>query len=203
VQEVSLQDVFASIEAAFKASDLDRVEMLLWPALDQFPYESRLWFYGGCVYFKRGLCAIAAQTFSRAIDLDDSPHIYSNLGACYRRLNMHDEGIHVLRAALDRDPKYAPTLVNLGSMFVNEGRPQDGIPYLEKAVEIGGEQGAIWNLGLLYLESARFSEGFDLYRQGVNSERASRNFGSKDETIPEPTMLSAELFQQETGRHVA
>lgn len=166
----------------------------MWPALDQFPYESRLWFYGGCVYFKRGMVAIAAQTFQRAIDLDDSPHIYSNLGACYRRLNMHDEGIHVLKTALERDPNYAPTLTNLGSMFVNEGNPTEGIPYLERAVEIGGEPGAAWNLSLLYLEAGRFVEGFDLYRQSVSFHRQTRAYGSREANIPEPVMMTPEHF---------
>ena len=198
MQEVGIADVYRAIEAAFKDNDLERVDALLWPALDQFPYESRLYFYGGCVFFKRGQCAVGALMFQRAVELDDSPHIYSNLGACYRRMNLHEQGIQVLRAALDRDPNYAPTLVNLGPMFVNEGRPQDGIPHLEKAMKIGTERGAIWNCGLLYLESARFAEGFDLYRQGVTHERASRSYGLKGGK--EPELLTPELFAANRGQ---
>ncbi len=195
-----MPDVFTSIEAAFKAGDLDRVEALLWPALDQYPYESRLWFYGGCIFFKKGQCAVSAQVFQRAVELEDSPHIYSNLGASYRRLNMHEEGIHVLKSALERDPDYQPTLVNLGSMYVNEGCPELGIPHLEKAVSIGIksgnlESGAVWNLGLLNLEAGKFAEGFNLYRQGVNAERAVRCYGAKDGSIPEPALMTPELLE--------
>jgi tetratricopeptide (TPR) repeat protein len=202
VQEVGIQVVYGAIEEAFKAEDLDKVEQLLWPALDQFPGESRLWFYGGCIFFKRGKSALAAQLFTRAIDLDDSPHIYSNLGACYRRMNLHEQGLQVMRAALDRNPTYAPSLVNIGSMYVNEGSPEKGIPYLEKAMQIGGERGAIWNCGLLYLESARFGEGFDLYRQGITHERASRSYGTAEkappevERIPEPALLTPEVVEE-------
>lgn len=199
-QEVGLQDVFAAIEAAFSQNDLTRVEALLWPALDQFPKESRLWFYGGCVLFKAARVASAAAHFERAIQLDETPFVYSNLGACYRRLNLHEEGLEILRQAHERAPNYAPTLVNLGSMYVNEGCPEEGIPYLEKAKATSDERGAIWNLGLLYLESARFAEGFDHYRQGVSHERAARSFGSSKGTIPEPEMLTPELFEEHGGK---
>src|SRR5690606_3033410 len=95
-------------------------------------------------------------------------------------------------AALDRNPTYEPALVNLGSMYVNEGCPEKGIPYLEKAVTLGKkrgriENGAEWNLGLLYLEAGRFKEGFDIYRRGYGSERLSRNY-SKDPAA-EPKLL--------------
>jgi tetratricopeptide (TPR) repeat protein len=202
MQEVGIQQVFSSIEQAFKDDDLKRVEALLWPALDQFPYESRLYFYGGCIKFKYAHCAVAAKLFERAIELDDAPHIYSNLGACYRRLNRHHEGIHVLQQALDRNPEYPPALVNLGSMFVNEGCPERGIPHLEKALAIGGdepEQGCVWNLGLLYLEDARFKDGFEQYRKGVNKERQVRIYGSKDGSIPEPELMTPETFRSARG----
>lgn len=191
MQEVGLPQVFAAIEQAFKDENLQRVEALLWPALEQFPEISQLWFYGGCVFFKTGRSAVAKELFEKAIDLDDAAHVYSNLGACYRRMNLQDEGRAVLKQALERDPNYAPALVNMGSMFVNEGIPEQGIPYLEKAVSIGTERGANWNLGLLYLESARFGEGFDCYRRGVSHERMERMFGGKED-IPEPKMLDPE-----------
>lgn len=194
-QEVSLPDVFKAIEAAFKDENIPRVEALLWPALEQFPDVSQLWFYGGCIFFKKGICAVARELFEKAIDLDDAAHVYSNLGACYRRMNLQEEGKAVLAKALDRDPDYAPTLVNMGSMFVNEGIPKQGIPYLEKACALGTERGATWNLGLLYLESARFGEGFDCYRKGLNHERMVRNFGGKD-GIPEPKLLEPHDIRQ-------
>ncbi len=192
MQELQIGQVFSAIEDAFRTDDLKRAEALLWPAVEQFPDISQFWFYGGCVFFKTGRPAVASQMFRKAIELDDAAHIYSNLGACYRRMNLHEEGKHVLQMCLDRDPNYAPALVNLGSMYVNEGCPDLGIPHLERAEEIGGEHGAIWNLGLLYLEAGRFGEGFDRYRQGVSHERAVRTYGGK-EGIPEPTLYKPHM----------
>lgn len=200
-QEVGVETVYAEIEKGFKANDLKRVEGLLMPALDQFPKQSRFWFYAGCLDFKLGYVARAATCFEQAIALDDAPHVYSNLGACYRRMNRNEEGLAILKAAAERQPNYAPTLVNIGSMYVNEGCPEKGIPYLERAVEIGGERGAVWNLGLLYLESARFAEGFDHYREGVTHERAVRSYGSEEHGVTDPALLTTADFQRavETG----
>lgn len=192
MQELSITDVCGAIDAAFKANDYKRVETLLWPALDQFNELPQLWFYAGNLLFNTGRLALAVQAFERCVELDTNPLVMANLGAAYRRLNEHDKGIRVLEATLDRDPHYAPALVNLGSMYVNEGTPEKGIPYLEHAVEIGKAKGAIergaeWNLGLLYLEAGRFTEGFDIYRRGYGSERLSRSYKWGD--APEPELL--------------
>lgn len=194
-QEIGLQAVCNEIGAAFARADLQRVDQMLWPALDQFPDVPQLWFFAGNLNFQIGRVALSDQCFQRCIDLDSNPMVMANQGAAKRRLNHHDEGIAVLRAALERAPDYEPALVNLGSMFVNEGTPDLGIPHLERACELGKakgryEKGSRWNLALLYLEAARFKEGFDLYRTGLGAERLVRDYGVDD--IPEPVQLQPE-----------
>lgn len=194
MQELGLNDVCATIDDAFRRNDFPRVDQLLWPALDQFSDVPQLWFYAGNLHFNLGRVALAEACFQRCVDLDANPLVLANLGASYRRLNKHAEGIQVLEAALDKQPNYEPALVNLGSMFVNEGCPEKGIPHLEKAVALGRakgrvERGAEWNLSLLYLESGRFAEGFDLYRGGLGKERLMRTYGKESFDIPEPEIL--------------
>lgn len=201
MQEMGLSQVFAAIEESLRTDDLKRAEALLWPAVEQFPEISQLWFYGGCVFYKTGRSAVAREMFNRAIELDDSPLVYANLGACLRRMNLHREGIYALQLALDKAPDYPQALVNLGAMYVNEGTPDIGIAYLERARELGlasgnMEHGTIWNLGLLYLEAGRFAEGFDCYRTGITAERERRNFGSEKFEIPEPAWLESESPRQ-------
>jgi len=194
MEEMGLSHVCESIDAAFKADDFKRAEALLWPALDQYPALPQLWFYAGNLLFQTHRVALSALAFEKCIELDENPLVLANLGASYRRLNNHDAGITVLKAALDRDPNYAPALVNLGSMYVNEGKPEEGLPYLEHAVALGRasgkmERGALWNLGLLYLESGRFAEGFEIYRSGLGAERLQRHYGHEKSNIPEPKVL--------------
>ncbi len=190
--EVGLTNVCEEIGQAFKTSNYSRIEGLLWPALDQFSDVPQLWFYAGCVFFQTGRAALAARAFERAIELDMNPMVLANLGASYRRLNQHAEGLAVLKAALELQPDYEPALVNYGAMYVNEGTPERGIPSLERAVALGSAKGAIergaeWNLGLLYLEAGRFGDGFDIYRRGYGTERLVRNYAYAGG--PEPKRL--------------
>ena len=190
MQEVGIAQVCAEIDKAFKANDFKRVETMLWPALDQFSDLPQLWFYAGNLLFQTGRAAPAAVAFEKCVALDQNALVLANLGAAYRKLNQHEKGLQVLKAALERNPDYQPALVNLGSMYVNEGCPELGIPYLERAVELGGEnpeRGSTWNLSLLYLEAGRFGEGFDLYRRGLGAERLMRTYGY--EGAPEPKVL--------------
>lgn len=190
--EVGLPAVCDEINQAFSQGNLQRVDQLLWPAIDQFSDIPQLWFYAGNLAFKTSRCALAALCFERAIELDDNPLVRSNLGACYRRMNQHERGHDVLKATIERWPDFEPALVNYGAMYVNEGCPQEGIPALERAVAIGRakgklEVGAEWNLGLLYLEAGRFGEGFDIYRGGYGAERLVRTYAHGD--VPEPARL--------------
>lgn len=190
--ELGLSQVCDEIGDAFSRNDLKRVDQLLWPALDQFPDVPQLWFYAGNLNFHTGKVALSAQCFEHCINLDENPLVLANLGAAYRRLNKHAQGLSVLKMALDREPDYEPALVNIGSMFVNEGTPELGIPYLERAVAIGekkgrAERGSTWNLALLYLEAGRFKEGFELYRKGLGAERLLRTYAY--EGHPEPEIL--------------
>jgi tetratricopeptide (TPR) repeat protein len=194
LEEIGLDHVTDAIGDAFKNGDLKRVEALLWPALDQFSQVPQLWFYAGNLFFQTGRAAPAECAFQRCLALEDNPMVLANLGASFRRLNKHEEGLRVLEAAIDRKPDYQPALVNLGSMYVNEGQPENGIPYLERAVELGRksntmERGAEWNLSLLYLEAGRFKEGFEYYRKGYGSERLIRTYGKESKGIPEPAYL--------------
>lgn len=193
--EVGLANVCEEINQAFGKGDLARVDHLLWPALDQFSDMPQLWFYAGNLTFKTGKAALAAQCFEKCVQLDENPLVLANLGAAYRRLNQHENGLAALRQALDRDPNYEPALVNYGAMYVNEGNPNGGIPYLERACELGRangklETGAEWNLGLLYLEAGRFAEGFDIYRNGYGAERLVRTYAY--EGVAEPERLTHE-----------
>lgn len=194
MQEIGLSQVCDEIAKAFTADDGARIESMLWPALNQFPDMPQLWFYAGNHLFRTDRAAMAVQAFERCIELDSNSLVLANLGAAYRRLNAHEEGIRVLKAALDRNPDYGPALVNLGSMYVNEGKPAEGIPHLERAVALGRasgrmERGACWNLALLYLEAGRFKEGFDLYRTGLGDERLVRNYGKESKGVAEPAVL--------------
>src|SRR6185503_19600899 len=99
MQEIGLASVCEEIMKAFTAKDFNRVETLLWPALNQFPEFPQLWFNAGNHLFQCDRAAMAVQAFERCLELDSNPLVLANLGAAYRKLNLHEEGIRVLQTA--------------------------------------------------------------------------------------------------------
>lgn len=177
----------SGIEAALNSANPAEAERLLWPALAQYPTVAPLWFYAGNVMVQTGRDAVALICYRESNDLEPNPYVLANLGAIYRRLNRTQEGRNVLDLALFRDPTCLPALVNRGTIAVNNGNPAEGIPYLEAAMAAGKDRAADWNLGLLYLESGRFAEGFDLYHRGIGHERYCRSYAW--DQAPEPKLL--------------
>ncbi len=89
------------------------------------------------------------------------------IGLCYRYEEKKREAETYFRQALALAPEHADIHANLGCMFVNDGRPEGGIRWLQKALEIEPDHPeAKFNLGLLQLELGRYKEGFENYEEG-------------------------------------
>lgn len=67
---------------------------------------------------------------------------------------------------------------NLGTLFINEGKPEKALPNLEAALSVAPEHAqARWNRSLVYLELGDYARGFDDYRYGKRAEvRLHRNY---------------------------
>ncbi len=189
--ELGLADVYAQVEQAISAGDLQKADSLCLPALDQFPDDPQLHFYTGVLLSKRGHHQLARLAAERCLDLLPSPAAHSNLGAIMRRLNLPDESERHLRAAIEYSPDDPNAWMNLAATFVNEGNPDPGIEAARKALELNpAMKKARWNLGLMLLEKGEFAEGWANYRAGlVEAQRMLRSY-TKDGTN-EPVLLES------------
>lgn len=89
------------------------------------------------------------------------------IGLCWRYEENKPEAARCFERALSLAPEHADLLANMGCMYVNDGRPEGGIPWLRKALEIEpGHPEAKFNLGLLQLELGQWKEGFANYDEG-------------------------------------
>lgn len=190
--ELGLTQVIAGIQSAFERHDIERAEYLLWTALDQYPDLPALWFFAANIQLEKGQSAMAVQSFRRAIELEDNPIFWANLGAAYRRMNKTEEARRCLTRALEIAPTDGSALTNMCATYVNEGLPEEGIRYGEAALKSKQGERAMWNLALLYLEAGRFAEGFAAYHKGVNHERQLRTFTAKADREKEPKLLEPE-----------
>lgn len=204
--EMGLAAVLAEIERAMGEKNFDRAEALLWPALDQFPALPALWFYAGNIFFGKEINALAAMCYERSVDLEPGSIALANLGAAYRRLNLHDKSLAVLQKAAEYQPDSASIWTNLAACYVNEGNPDPGIEAAAKALEAKpGFARAEWNKGLLHLEKGEFEEGFRLYRSGLGKERLIRNYDTDHVDKPgdnEPPFLTLEALQDAQDKTV-
>jgi tetratricopeptide (TPR) repeat protein len=204
--EMGLAAVLAEIERAMSTKDFERAEALLWPALDQFPALPALWFYAGNVFFAKEINALAVTCYERSVDLEPGSIALANLGAAYRRLNLHDKALAMLQKAAEYQPESASIWTNLAACYVNEGNPDPGIEAAAKALECRpGFARAEWNKGLLHLEKGEFAEGFDLYRSGLGKERLVRNYDSDHVDTPgekEPPFLTRQNLAEAKDKTV-
>jgi tetratricopeptide (TPR) repeat protein len=102
----------------------------------------------------------------RARDLDPLAVTGTDLGWILFSARRYDEAIRELRATLAVRPDDALALWFLGFSFVGEGKPQDAIPPLERAVSIThGSPGVIGVLARAYGHAGRRSEALRLIDQ--------------------------------------
>jgi tetratricopeptide (TPR) repeat protein len=171
---------------------------MLWPALDQFPYVGALWFYAAAIHMSEGKSVLAMHCWQKCYDLEGNPEVLVNLGATARLTNQVDLSRAILRRLLDYRPDDPKALANLCGNYVNEGCPQDGIPYGERCIALDPAAGqGRFNLGLLYLEDGQFGKGFDCYAGGYHRMRTPKVYN------PDPPMLTPEMHERLTQRVAA
>lgn len=89
------------------------------------------------------------------------------IGLCYRYEDNKTLAQRAFEQGLALAPDHPDLHANIGCMYVNDGRPEGGIRWLTKALEIEPTHPeAKFNLGLLQLEMANWKEGFANYDEG-------------------------------------
>lgn len=197
MQPLGLSSVIATIQRCLEnlklGDNLQRIEGLLWHALDQFPDIPELWFYAGCYLALTGRHALAIRCYERSYEIQPNPVIFTDIGASYRCLNRIEESRAALHRGLEAIPEDPQILTNLAGSYVNEGDPLPGIAYGERALARQVSEKTLWNLGLLYLEAGEYAKGFDFYAEGKHQHREQRVYE------PDPPKLTPELHHEIKG----
>lgn len=151
--------------------------------LNMAPDEPALIFCTGSVMAQMGLNGAAINMLRRASERMPGQHeIWCNLGSAYKAEFMHEEAKECWDKAAAIAPNMADYQLNLSTLYINEGCPQDGLVYANKAVELDpANEKAHWNRALLLLELGRWKEGFIDYDAGlISRDRQYRVFDNAD-----------------------
>lgn len=195
MQTMSLADVVERIPQAIKEQRFSEAESLLYPALDQKPENGALWFYAGILHAMQGKLAIGLECFKQSQRLEPHPSIWANIGGVLRQMLQPELAREILLRGLDHIGEDADILGNLCGSYVNEGDPDTGITYGERALKANPAHGsAKFNLALLHLEAGNFTRGFDLYAEGAHQHRLRKVYD------PDPPLLTPELHEQLRGK---
>ncbi len=104
--------------------------------------------------------------------------ILNALGTCYKHENKVDEARKYFIQAQEGIALNADIQNNLGTLYINEGKPSKALEHLDLAVTLQpGHPQALWNKSLAHLELGEYQKGWDNYDAGVAAKvRAERNY---------------------------
>ena len=97
--------------------------------------------------------------------------IQNAIGTCFKHENRIDEARHWFETAQDGIPTNADIQNNLGTLYINEGKPGLAFEYLDRAIATDPNHSqAHWNRSLSLLELGRYAEGWPEYDWGITAK---------------------------------
>lgn len=171
--------------------NLDGAEALYHELLNEQPNDPAILLLLGALANRRGNYGASIAFSRQAIKhKPDFAEAFNNLGVAFRQEGNTEEALRAFRKSLELK-EHPETYNNLAACFVNEGCPDKGIIYAEKAMSLDpGLNQAYWNKSLCLLEQGKFKEGFELYEYGFKlGDRTERQYncpwwnGEKDKSV--------------------
>lgn len=106
--------------------------------------------------------------------------ILNALGTCYKHENKVDEARDLFIEAQSEISLNADIQNNLGTLYINEGKPVKALEHLDLALALSpGHPQARWNKSLAHLEDGDYNQGWAHYDAGFAANvRAQRNYAS-------------------------
>ncbi|MEM9752503.1 MAG: tetratricopeptide repeat protein [Planctomycetota bacterium] len=124
----------------------------------------------GNIYRQRGQNDIALRLFQQALDTDSTDNekradAYYGIGITSQVLGQVNDAIRAYLQALVLDPTATEANRDLGTAYVQAGRPDYAIAYAKKATELNPDDQAAWcNLAAVYNLLGEYDEALRSYR---------------------------------------
>lgn len=178
-----LQQLALQLEDAFRRKDektIAEMELHIQKLLTQDPNNPMTLFLLGNFYSKREQYGMAINIYKRCLSMaPDMIQAYNNLGTIHKKMFNMDEAERILLTGLQLGGETPEIINNLCTIYVNEGRPKEGIEWGEKAINLGGGKfpHPFWNYALLLLELGELHRGFSYYDYGFyTGDRIERHY---------------------------
>jgi Tfp pilus assembly protein PilF len=76
----------------------------------------------------------AINLYERSIDIHPTAEAYTFLGWTYSMIDHYHKAIDACQKAIEIDPDFGNPYNDIGSYLIELGRPEEAIPWLEKAI---------------------------------------------------------------------
>jgi Tfp pilus assembly protein PilF len=116
---------------------------------------------------------LAVDLYKRSIEMYPTAEAYTFLGWTYRFQGRLDDAIKECEKAIAVDPSFGNPYNDIGSYLIELGKPDDAIPWLEKAIASPRYEAyhfPWYNLGRVYVSKEWFKKARECFERALELE---------------------------------
>lgn len=113
----------------------------------------------------------AIDLYQQSIAIFPTAEAHTFLGWTYSFQNRYDEAIAECHRAIGVDPDFGNPYNDIGAYLIELGRPQEAIPWLEKATRASRYESycyPYYNLGRVYEKLRQWGKAIECYRKALS-----------------------------------
>ncbi len=121
----------------------------------------------------QGQLDLAVDLYKRSIEVYPTAEAHTFLGWTYRFQGKLADAIEECRKAIAIDPSFGNPYNDIGSYLIEMGKPEEAIPYLERAIDSERYEAyhyAWYNLGRVYAEKEWLNKARECFRKALEIE---------------------------------
>ena len=120
---------------------------------------------------------LAVQLYKRSIEMYPTAEAYTFLGWTYHFQGKIDEAIAECKKAIALDPSFGNPYNDIGAYLIEQGHPDDAVPWLEKAIASSRYEAyhyPWYNLGRVYVAKEMYNKARQCFEQSRQIEPGTR-----------------------------
>ena len=117
-----------------------------------------------------GLHHEAIQLFEKSLAIVPTAEAYTYLGWTYGQMGNYERAIEEAQKAIRIDPDYGNPYNDIGVYLIEQGKEDEAIPYLEKAMRAGRyccQQFPHFNLARIFLKNKMYEKARQEFRKSL------------------------------------
>ena len=115
----------------------------------------------------------AIDLYKRSLSMLPTAEAYTFLGWTYAMMNRYDEAIEMCHKAIEVDPEFGNPYNDIGSYLIEQGKWEEAIPWLEKALKAPRYEARHYpyiNLGRVYEHQGDYRQALAAYEEALTIE---------------------------------